>query len=73
MPEPAKKLCPECDKELPADAKECPFCHIDMEQFTGFSRLMNAWVKSQKPAEGEPPASGKKKGFDFSALAGKKK
>ena len=70
MADDKKRLCPECDKEIPAEAKECPFCKFDLEQFTGFSRLMNAWARSQTPAE-QPP-EGKKKGFDFGALGARK-
>lgn len=76
MPDPPKKtLCPECEKEIPADAKECGFCHFDLESFQPFKRLMNAFVKdSQRSDDPNPaPAPEKKKGGFFDVLAGKKK
>jgi hypothetical protein len=69
-----KKLCPKCDKEIPAGADECPFCKFDLVKFNSFGDLMDVYRKSRTPKEDERPA--KKSGvLDdlLGNLGGKKK
>lgn len=72
MPEPPKKvLCPECDKEVPAEAKECPFCKLDLEATFGLARMLRAATKINTPEKAPEPEPKKRDAFAF--LRGNKK
>jgi hypothetical protein len=42
------KLCPDCEKDVPDGATECPSCKLDLGAFDSFDRLQTAREKKQE-------------------------
>jgi predicted amidophosphoribosyltransferase len=48
-----KKLCPDCEREIEASARRCPFCDFPLAVYDDLDRVAKVRAKSAPPKEPE--------------------